>query len=195
MDVSSETPVFIIGYMACGKTTFGRALARTMGRDFIDLDFYIEQRFRLSIRDIFAQRGEVEFRRMEAAMLREVGEFSNVVVACGGGTPCHAGNMDYMLGRGLTVWLQASEERTVARLMANNARRPLMAGKSEEEIRVAVRDANIMSAPPSSSPARNSRTAARYRAPSTHSLTCPDFPLRKGKLLTVLDLGMDRAVY
>ncbi len=140
MDVSTETPIFIIGYMACGKTTFGRALASAMGRDFIDLDFYIEQRFRLSIRDIFAQKGEVEFRRMEAAMLREVGEFSNAVVACGGGTPCHAGNMDYMLGRGLTVWLQASEERTVARLMANNARRPLMAGKSEDEIRAAVRE-------------------------------------------------------
>ena len=140
MNVSPETPVFIIGYMACGKTTFGRALARAMDREFIDLDFYIEQRFRLSIRDIFSRKGEDEFRRMEAAMLREAGEFSNVVVACGGGTPCHASNMDYMLGRGLTVWLQASEERTVARLTANNARRPLMAGKSEDEIRAAARE-------------------------------------------------------
>ena len=130
MNVSPETPVFIIGYMACGKTTFGRALARAMDREFIDLDFYIEQRFRLSIRDIFSRKGEDEFRRMEAAMLREAGEFSNVVVACGGGTPCHASNMDYMLGRGLTVWLQASEERTVARLTANN----------EDEIRAAVRE-------------------------------------------------------
>ena len=62
-------PLFIIGYMACGKTTFGRALARATGREFIDLDFYIEQRFRMSISRIFAEKGEEEFRRMESAML------------------------------------------------------------------------------------------------------------------------------
>ncbi len=128
------TPIFILGYMASGKTTFGRALARATGREFIDLDFYIEQRFRTSIREIFATRGEAAFREMESAMLREVGEFENVVIACGGGTPCFGGNMDYMLGRGLTIWLQASPERIARRLLLNRSRRPLMADKKEEEI-------------------------------------------------------------
>ncbi len=131
-------PIFIIGYMACGKTTFGKALAKAKGWDFIDLDFYIEQRFRMPITRIFAEKGEGEFRRMESAMLREVGEFENVVVACGGGTPCFMGNMEYMNGRGLTVWLEATVERTVARLLVNNSRRPLMAGKSKSEMREAV---------------------------------------------------------
>lgn len=129
-----EKPLFIIGYMACGKTTFGRALARAAGRDFIDLDFYIEQRFRMPISQIFAQKGEEEFRCMESAMLREAGEFENVVVACGGGTPCFNGNMEYMNARGVTVWLEASVDKMVRRLVANNSRRPLMAGKKEHEI-------------------------------------------------------------
>lgn len=133
-------PLFILGYMACGKTTFGRALARATGREFIDLDFYIEQRFHKSIPEIFAERGENEFRRMESAMLREVGEFENVIIACGGGTPCFNDNMDYMLGQGTTLFLEASEERIISRLLINSSRRPLMAGKKPDEIRQAVRD-------------------------------------------------------
>lgn len=133
-------PLFILGYMACGKTTFGRALARATGREFIDLDFYIEQRFHKSIPEIFAERGENEFRRMESAMLREVGEFENVIIACGGGTPCFNGNMDYMLRQGTTLFLEASEERIISRLLINSSRRPLMAGKKPDEIRRSVRD-------------------------------------------------------
>lgn len=128
-------PLFILGYMACGKTTFGRALARATGREFIDLDFYIEQRFHKSIPEIFAVRGENDFRRMESAMLREVGEFENVIIACGGGTPCFNDNMDYMLGQGTTLFLEASEEKIVSRLIENSSRRPLMAGKKPDEIR------------------------------------------------------------
>lgn len=120
--------------MACGKTTLGRALAKTLCREFIDLDFYIEQRFRTTIRQIFATKGEEEFRRMECEMLREVGEMQDVVIACGGGTPCFHGNMDYMLSRGTTIYLETAESRILERLLRNRARRPLMAEKKEEEL-------------------------------------------------------------
>lgn len=130
----TSAPIFLVGYMACGKTTFGRALARRLGWTFIDLDFYIEQRFRMSISDIFAARGQDAFRRIEAAMLREVGEMQSVIVACGGGTPCFGDNMDYMNAQGTTVWLEASEERLALRLSRNRARRPLVAQKSDAEI-------------------------------------------------------------
>lgn len=133
------SPIFIIGYMASGKTTFGRALARKLALDFIDLDFYIEQRFRTSIRDIFATRGEEAFRRIESNMLREAGEFDNVVISCGGGTPCFNDNMDYMLARGTTVLLEARPERITERLLLNRSRRPLMADKEEDEILDEVR--------------------------------------------------------
>lgn len=126
--------IFIVGYMACGKTTLGRALARKMGVDFIDLDFYIEQRYRRSVKEIFAERGEEGFREIERNMLREAGEFEDVVIACGGGTPCYFDNMEYMNSRGVTVWLRASEERTVERMLIVPGKRPLVAGKSREEL-------------------------------------------------------------
>ena len=126
--------LFIIGYMASGKTTFGRALARQANLQHIDLDFYIEQRFHTTVREIFAQKGEAEFRRIENAMLREVGEMSDVVISCVGGTPCFGDNMDYMNSRGLTVCLQASEDVIAERILQAGNKRPLMAGKSKEEI-------------------------------------------------------------
>ena len=88
-------PIFLVGFMGCGKSTLGRALAKELGWDFIDLDFYIEQRFRRTVPQLFAERGEEEFRRIESSMLREAGEFDDVVVSCGGGTPCHDDNMAY----------------------------------------------------------------------------------------------------
>lgn len=133
-------PLFIIGYMACGKTTFGNALAKATGRSFIDLDFYIEQRFRKTINRIFKEEGEESFRKKESAMLRETGEFENVVIACGGGTPCFNDNMDYMLSAGTVVFLEASVARITERLIINSSRRPLMAGKTPEEIKTAVEE-------------------------------------------------------
>lgn len=120
--------------MASGKTTFGRALARRTGMQHIDLDFYIEQRFHATVSDIFAQKGEAEFRRIESAMLREVGEMTDVVISCGGGTPCFGDNLDYMNDRGLTVCLQASEDVIADRILQAGDKRPLMARKSRGEI-------------------------------------------------------------
>lgn len=124
--------------MASGKTTFGRALAKATGREFIDLDFRIEQRRRATISEIFDEIGESGFRKVETYMLREVGEMENVVIACGGGTPCFNDNMEYMLGAGDVLWLQATPERIVERLKINRSRRPLMAAKSEAELLEAV---------------------------------------------------------
>ena len=132
--------IFIIGYMASGKTTFGRALARQTGMQHIDLDFYIEQRFHSSVREIFAKKGEEEFRRIEGAMLREVGEMDGLIVSCGGGTPCFGDNMDYMNSKGLTVCLQASEDVIADRILKAGGKRPLMAGKSREEIQQTMRE-------------------------------------------------------
>lgn len=127
-----------MGYMACGKTTFGRALARATGREFIDLDFRIEQRFHKSISEIFSEHGEKAFRRIETQMLREVADMEDVVVACGGGTPCFNDNMEVMARSGVTIWLQASPSRIVERLIINRSRRPLMADKSPEQLLDAV---------------------------------------------------------
>lgn len=139
--------IFIIGYMASGKTTFGNALAKRTGMQYIDLDFYIEQRFHTTIRDIFANKGESEFRRIEGAMLREVGEMSDIIISCGGGTPCFGDNMEYMNSKGLTVCLNASEDVIANRIINAGNKRPLMAGKSRQEIITTLREHMAVRAP------------------------------------------------
>ena len=110
-------PVFLIGYMGCGKTTLGEALARQMDVPFIDLDEYIEHQQEMTIVEIFASKGEERFREMEAAALREVSAMGGVIVACGGGTPCRDTNMEMMNQAGITVWLTTSPQRITARLL------------------------------------------------------------------------------
>ena len=127
--------LFIIGYMGSGKTTFGKALAAATGYRFIDLDFYIEQRFHATVREIFAQHGEDGFRQIERDMLREVAEFEDTIVSCGGGTPCFFDNMVFMNQKGVTLWLQASRESLFSRLIRKREKRPLLAGHTDEEIR------------------------------------------------------------
>jgi shikimate kinase len=96
-------PVFLIGYMGCGKTTLGEVLARQMGVPFIDLDEYIEHQQGMTIVEIFASDGEARFRELETAALRDVAAAGGAIVACGGGTPCHGDNMALMNQTGITV--------------------------------------------------------------------------------------------
>lgn len=128
-------PIFLVGYMGCGKSTLARAVSRATGLGLIDLDAYIEGRFHRSVSRIFETDGEAAFRRIESNLLREVGEFQNVIIACGGGTPCFGDNMDYMNSAGLTVWLDASPERLLSRLVRARRKRPLIADKTDGEIR------------------------------------------------------------
>lgn len=131
--------IFIVGYMASGKTTFGRALADKLQIPFIDLDEYIESSEGVPISDIFSQKGEDEFRKLERDLLKEVAEAnSRAVIACGGGTPCFFDNMKYLNENGITIFLETSTPVLISRLEAENESRPLMAGKSHDEIRQKV---------------------------------------------------------
>ena len=120
--------------MGCGKSTMGRAVSGLTGMLFIDLDNYIERRFHLSVKEIFAQRGEDGFRDIERRMLQEVADFEDVLVACGGGTPCFFDNMEYMNSRGTTVFLNTPIPRLHSRLMRGRHKRPLIANKNDEEL-------------------------------------------------------------
>lgn len=132
------TRILLIGYMGAGKTTLGRALADDLGLEFIDLDHYIEKRYRKTISDIFAEKGEEEFRRLEQRMLHEVAEFENVIISTGGGTPCFFDNIDYMNTQGITVYLKVPIERLFTRLSIARNKRPLIKDKNDEELRTFI---------------------------------------------------------
>ena len=126
--------IFLIGYMGSGKTTLGKAFARFLHLQFIDLDAYIEERFHKTVSQIFAEKGESGFREVEHHLLHEVGEFEDVVIAAGGGTPCFFDNIDYMNRAGQTVFLDVRTDVLLRRLKAGKAKRPLLAGKTDEEL-------------------------------------------------------------
>lgn len=132
--------IIILGYMGAGKTTVGKALARETGMSFYDLDWYIEGRMHKTVPQIFAGRGEDGFRQIEHNLLHEVAEFEDVIISCGGGTPCFFDNMQYMNAQGDTVYLKASPEVLYAHLRMGRVKRPLLENKSEEEMRVFIQE-------------------------------------------------------
>lgn len=126
--------IFLIGFMGSGKTTLGKAFARAMQLQFIDLDWYIEERFHKTVQELFAERGEEGFREIERRMLHEVGEFEDVIIAAGGGTPCFFDNIQYMNRVGKTIFLDVVPEVLFRRLKIAKSKRPLLAGKDDAEL-------------------------------------------------------------
>ena len=133
--------IFLIGYMGAGKTTLGKAFARAMGLTFVDLDWYIEERYHKTVSQIFAERGEEGFRELEKRMLHEASDFENVVISVGGGTPCFFDNMDYMNQVGETVFLDVDNQVLFRRLKVAKQQRPLLANKTDEELMAFIQEA------------------------------------------------------
>ena len=126
--------VILIGYMGAGKTTIGKALAQQMGLNFCDLDWYIEEQNGTTISQIFAQEGEVAFREKERQALHEVIQQDDIVLAVGGGTPCFYDNIDFMNQQAHTIYLKAMPETLKAHIRMGASKRPLVDGKTDEEL-------------------------------------------------------------
>ena len=134
------TRIILIGYMGAGKTTIGKALSKELGIVFYDLAWYIESRMRKTVSEIFAERGEEGFRKIEYNMLHEVAEFEDVIISCGGGTPCFFDNMDYLNQQGQVVYLKAEPEVLYKHLLMAKVERPLLKGKSKEELLTFIKE-------------------------------------------------------
>ncbi|MBN3034048.1 MAG: shikimate kinase [Bacteroidales bacterium] len=130
--------IYLIGFMGVGKTTTGKSLARLLGMNFIDLDDYIASKYRLTIPDFFSKYDEQAFRAAENVALKELSGTNNAVIATGGGTPCFHDNMKLMNRTGHTVFLQMDTDSIIRRLSCSRKNRPLVKGKSGEEIRELV---------------------------------------------------------
>ncbi|MDD2930444.1 MAG: shikimate kinase [Fermentimonas sp.] len=126
--------IFIIGYMGSGKTTVGKKLAKSLSLSFIDLDAFIESKYRKTIAEIFAEKGEDGFRKIESKALSEVALIEDVVISTGGGAPCFYNNMELMNKTGTTVYIQAEPGELAARLLASKTERPLVSSKSKDEL-------------------------------------------------------------
>lgn len=124
-----RTPgIYVVGFMACGKTTIGRMLAGELGWSFADLDDDIEQAEGMEISRIFDERGEAEFRRIETAALarrvQEVAAGASLVLALGGGAFAQPVNRALLHGHGVSIFLDCPLEVLKSRA-ARASHRPL----------------------------------------------------------------------
>ncbi len=119
----------LLGYMGVGKSTLGKLLSKTLNLKFIDLDVYIENQAKLEIPELFKQKGEIYFRKLESKALEDVIQNeTNFVLSLGGGTPVYGRNMQTILdAEGLiSVYLKLQIEPLVERLFQEKASRPLI---------------------------------------------------------------------
>lgn len=132
--------IVLVGYMFCGKTTIGQKLAVRLGYDFYDTDKEIENKFHYSVSDIFKKFGQEVFRKMERDILKELLDLNNVVIATGGGTPCFFDNMQHIKENAVSVFLDMDVRHILARQRQSKVKRPLLEGKSTEEIESYIRE-------------------------------------------------------
>jgi shikimate kinase len=126
--------IYLIGFMAVGKTTFGKKLARALAMPFIDTDKLIEQQTHKTIDQLFEELGEDEFRKLEADVLRNLPTHKSHVIATGGGLPCYYNNMLFMNESGFTVYLNAEPAFIYSRLLRSKKPRPLVKGLKGDEL-------------------------------------------------------------
>ncbi|HAP70444.1 MAG TPA: shikimate kinase [Flavobacteriales bacterium] len=126
--------VFLIGYMASGKSTAAKKLAKNLGVESVDLDAEIVKTAGMSIPEIFKAKGEKGFRKLEQTELRKWIGKDNFVMATGGGTPCFFESMDEMDAAGVTVYLQMTPKAVVDRVQESKQERPILKGLTNEKM-------------------------------------------------------------
>ncbi len=131
--------IFLIGFMGCGKTHWGKQLSQKLQLPFFDLDNVIEEQEGKSVTAIFEEKGEEHFRLMEKDVLHLLTEsHDSFVMACGGGAPCFFNNIDYMKRRGTTVWINCTTDSLYNRLLKEKDTRPLIKAIPDEELKAFI---------------------------------------------------------
>lgn len=128
--------IFLIGFMGCGKTHWGRRLSEKLKLPFFDLDEKIEEHEGRTVTQIFEAEEEEYFRLLEKDVLHLFTEnHESFVMACGGGTPCFFNNIDYLKKKGVVVWINCTIDCLFQRLVKEKEKRPLIRELSDDSLR------------------------------------------------------------
>lgn len=125
--------IYLVGFMASGKTHWGRIWAAANHCSFLDLDELIEEKSGKTINEIFDTLGEDHFREIEAGTLRSCEHLQNTIIACGGGTPCYHNNMQWMNENGATVFITSTPLEILNRVSTEPDKRPLFKDLNQAE--------------------------------------------------------------
>lgn len=127
--------IVLIGYMASGKSSIGKKLAKKLHFDFVDTDQWIQEKEQKTIAEIFETAGESYFRALEQEAVNMLKDAENTVISTGGGLPCFNNNMDLLLNIGTCIYLKRDVNDLVNRIINSKTERPLANGKSNEELK------------------------------------------------------------
>lgn len=133
-----KSNIALVGFMGTGKTAVGQALAKKLGKDFIETDALIAQKAGKSIPDIFREDGEITFRELEIEVVKEVARRKNVVIACGGGVVLNKINIDRLQPQSVVVLLTASPGIILKRTLRDRGR-PLLKDATKAGIKTLMR--------------------------------------------------------
>ena len=124
--------IFLCGFMGCGKTTVGRILAKKTGREFVDMDKYIEKKENMTVSEIFALHGEDYFRDLEHSVCAELSQKEDLIVATGGGALTYKRNSDIIRQNATVLYLSVPLD-VIAKRLKNDTTRPLLQRPDKEQ--------------------------------------------------------------
>lgn len=124
--------IYLCGFMGCGKTAAGKALARKLDCDFVDMDAYITEKEGMTIPQIFSEKGEMYFRETETAVIGELADKGGVI-ACGGGAMLKKGNAEIASAAGTVVYIEVPFEVCYSRI-SGDRNRPIVMNNTKEEL-------------------------------------------------------------
>ncbi|HTA27725.1 MAG TPA: shikimate kinase, partial [Bacteroidia bacterium] len=130
--------IFLVGFMGSGKTHWGERWAEANDIPFVDLDDAIETAERKTVAEIFAINGEAHFREIETKILHSFAGQKNMIIACGGGTPCFNNNMQWMNDQGTTIYFTSPPDIIMKRVITQQDKRPLLKDMNPIELLVYI---------------------------------------------------------
>jgi shikimate kinase len=131
--------IYLVGYMASGKSKLGKELSGMTGLSFYDMDEVFEERYRIGIVDFFEKYGDAAFRRIEHQILLETKSLENIIIATGGGTPCADENIRFIKSEGVSIYIRMNAHDLFHRLRSIKKKRPLLKDVPLEKLEQFIR--------------------------------------------------------